>query len=76
MNIKMRLPCSEEERLFAALNSTDADLYPHNGRVLVTGKNKEGEIIELGSVAQPVLYQKATDPRQLLDSVRFSSSEN
>jgi len=71
--IDMRLPHSKKERMFAALNSTDDDLYLHNGRVIVTGKNKDGEIVELGSVDERALYQKTVNPHQLLDGVRFGA---
>lgn len=71
--IVMRPPRSKRERMIAAINSTDEDLYPHNGRVIVTGKNGQGEIIELGSVSETALYTWGVNPRALIDKVRSTS---
>lgn len=60
------------ERMYAALNSGMNDLYVYNGRIEVTGKNKHGVIIELGSVSETVLYHKGINPIALIDSVRFA----
>jgi hypothetical protein len=62
---------SEAERLKAALRSTDDDLFIDNGRVIVCGKNDDGELIELGSVSLAAGYQKGVDPRMLIERVKF-----
>ena len=71
VTIRLRQAKNKQERLYAALNSTTNDLYYHNGRVIVTGKNKDGEVIELGCVSETVLFQRAVNPCQLIDSVLF-----
>jgi hypothetical protein len=46
--IEMRPAKTKRERLVAALNSTDADIFLYGARFYVTGKNIAGERIVLG----------------------------
>lgn len=70
----IRSPKNDRERLIAGINSTDEDLYPDgNGRIIVTGKNAEGEILYLGDIDESILYLKSSPLRQLIEHIRFSS---
>jgi hypothetical protein len=67
----MRPPNNKRERMYAALNSGMDDLYLCNGRIVVTGKNKAGEIINLGSVDEAATYHKGVNAMDLIERVRF-----
>ncbi|MHA1360782.1 MAG: hypothetical protein ACTSRC_21885 [Candidatus Helarchaeota archaeon] len=64
-------PKNRKERLVAAINSSYEDLYPSNGRVVVTGKNTNGEVIYLGEIDETVLYQKRININEIIDVIRF-----
>lgn len=65
----------KNERLRTALRSTDDDLFIDeiSQRVIVCGKNDDGELVELGSVSLDAGYQKGVDPRMLIERVRFGA---
>lgn len=69
----MRGPKDKAERMFAALMSLNEDLFEYNGRIIVWGKNKEGENIYLGDVDASVIYQKGVNPMALIERVRFGA---
>lgn len=69
----MRGPKNEDERMFAALMSRNEDLFEHNGRIIVWGKNKEDENIYLGDVSATAIYQKGVNPMALIERVRFGA---
>ena len=68
----MRLPRNKEERMFAALNSNDSDIFSAtSGRVYVTGKNKEGEVIELGHICPEAFFSCRKTAALLIERIRF-----
>lgn len=68
----MRLPRSKEERLCAALNSNDSDIFSAaGGRVYVTGKNKDGEVIELGHICPEVFFSSRKTAASMIEYIRF-----
>lgn len=70
--ITMREPKDGTERMFAALSSTIDDLYPNgNGRVIVTGKNIDGEVLYLGDICESLLFLKGVNPMAVIERVRF-----
>lgn len=69
--ISMRGPKNETERIFAALTSKDEDLFEHNGRIVVWGKNKDGENIYLGDISISAIAQKYVNGYALIEKVRF-----
>jgi len=69
--ITMRGPKNEDERLFCALMSLNEELFESNGRIIVHGKNKEGESIYLGDVSSTAAAQKGVDAMALIERVRF-----
>jgi len=69
--IVVRYPKNKKERLVAAINSSYEDLYPSNGRVIVTGKNINGEIIYLGEIDETVLYLTSININEIIDMIRF-----
>ena len=69
--IVMRVPKGTKERMYAALMSRDEDIFEHNGRYIIWGKNKEGEDILLGDVDASAIYQKGVSPMGLIERVRF-----
>ena len=71
--VVMRPPISKRERMIAAINSTGADLYQHNGRVIVTGRALNGDTVELGSVNESALCARGVNPRSLIGRVRFGT---
>lgn len=68
-----RAPKDDHERLYAALNSTDEDLFEgeEDHRLYVTGRNKEGDRILLGSVSISYLHLKGVDFQRAIDRIRF-----
>jgi hypothetical protein len=72
--ITARSPKNKRERLIAALNSTDDDLYPDCGRIIVTGRNLEGELIYLGEMSESIPYLKNSPFRQILSEIRFGGN--
>ena len=69
--IIMRGAKDEKERMYAALTSKNEDLFEYNGRIIVYGKNKEGENIYLGDVSEAAIYQKNVNGMGLIEKVRF-----
>jgi hypothetical protein len=70
----MRTAKNKKERLTAAKNSKDDDLFEDNGMVIVFGKNLEGEEIYLGEVSLCCLTQKSIfDRRAMIEQVRFGA---
>lgn len=63
----------KNERLRAALRSTDEDLFidERSDRVIVCGKNDAGKLVVLGWVGLTAGYQKGVDTRMLIDIIRF-----
>jgi len=69
----MRRAKDKKESMFAALVSDNDELFESNGRIIVFGKNKEGENIYLGDVCASVIYQKGVNPMALIERVRFGA---
>jgi len=72
--ITIRGPKNKRERMIAALNSTDDDLYPDGMSIVVTGRNLEGEIIYLGEMNESIPYLKNSPFRQILSHIRFGGN--
>lgn len=70
--MRLRAPKNKKERMYAALTSSNDKLFEHNGRIIVYGKNKEGENIYLGDICTASLYQKGVNPLGLIEKVRFA----
>ena len=66
-----RIPRDKKERLIAALNSKDEECFEDNGRIIVWGKNLDGENIYLGDIDIECLYQKGVNVRAMIERVRF-----
>lgn len=72
--VRLYKPENQEERLFAAVNSTDADIIPDDatGRIVVTGKGYNGRRIYLGEFCESLLYlAHAEHPRSAIERIRF-----
>jgi len=69
----MRGAKDKDERMFAALTSLNEELFESSGRIIVWGKNKEGENIYLGDVSATAIYQKGVNPMALIGRVRFGA---
>jgi hypothetical protein len=76
MKIKLRSPKNKRERTIAALRSTDADWFVEEStnRIVVTGKNLEGEVIYLGDFSQRVFLGKdGMSFSGALEQIRFGA---
>jgi hypothetical protein len=72
MTVTLRIAKSKEERLFAALGSGDNDIIEGaDGNVYVTGKNKDGELIELGCIGVDVFFSDRSATNALIENIRF-----
>jgi len=70
-----RQTITRRERLIAALLSEDDDLVERNGRIEIYGRTLDGSKIYLGCVSKNAMYQKGTNPRALIERIRFGAWE-
>jgi hypothetical protein len=73
LKVRARAAKTEQERMVAAVNSTDDDIFvTDNCEIIVTGMIPGGDRIYLGQVSETAFYE-AKNPRALIERVRFGA---
>jgi hypothetical protein len=66
-------PKSKRERLVAAINSGNDDLFDTGTTLVITGKNAVGKRIYLGEISTVMIYQNSREfVWGLIDRIRFA----